>query len=141
MTRSCLFNFKFMLELSRSPSQSQGSVDCALCYANLDSISVPQREIHYENHFSSMMGDNPPRSPSSSKAIASSQSVKSKVKRIWPHFKETDDFWYPAHASTPPPSFTPGILVSCCIHPQPTHQILISQRVNSSHPSRAMQRS
>lgn len=97
-----------MLELS---SQSQGSVDCALCYANLDSMSITQREIHYETHFSSMIAD----TPSSANAIASSQSVKSKVKKIWPRLKETDDFWYPAHTSTPPPSsFTPGI-VSCSI--------------------------
>lgn len=97
------------------PSQSQGSVDCALCYANLDSMSITQREIHYETHFSSMIGDNPP-SLASAKAIASSQSVKSKVKKIWPRLKETDDFWYPAHINTPPPSFTPGI-VSCYIQP------------------------
>jgi hypothetical protein len=88
---------------------SQDSVDCAFCYANLDLMSVPQREIHYENHFSSMI-DNPPQSPSSAKAIASSQNVNSKGKRIWPRLKETDDFWYPAHISPPPPSFTPGIL-------------------------------
>ena len=54
--------------------------------------------------------DNPPRPPSSTKAIASSQSVKGKGKKLWPLLKETDDFWYPAHTSTPPPSFTPGIV-------------------------------
>ena len=85
----------------------QDSLDCAFCYANLDLMSVPQREIHYENHFSST--HNPPQS----KAIASSQDVKSKGKKIW---SETDDFWYPAHMSTPPPSFTPGI-VSRSIQP------------------------
>ena len=99
-----------LVELSRPAPHSQDSVDCAFCHANLDSMSVSQREIHYENHFSSMMGDNPPQSSSSAKAIVSSQSVKSKGKKIWPRFNETDDFWYPAHISTPPPSFTPGIV-------------------------------
>jgi hypothetical protein len=76
-------------------------------------MSITQREIHYETHFSSMMGDSP---LSSAKAIAASQSVKGKVKKIWPRLKETDDFWYAAHISTPPPSFTPGI-VSCSSQP------------------------
>ena len=81
-------------------------------------MSVPQREIHVETHFSSTTVDacdNPPRSPPA-KAAASSQSVKSKGKKFWPLLKETDDFWYPAYASTPPPSFTPGI-VSRSIQP------------------------
>jgi hypothetical protein len=95
------------MELSRPAAHSQDSVDCAFCYANLDLMSVPQREIHYENHFSSMLIDAP---PSSAKAIASSHSVKSKGKKIWSRLKETDDFWYPAHISMPPPSFTPGIV-------------------------------
>jgi hypothetical protein len=89
------------------------SVDCAFCFANLDLMSVPQREIHYEDHFSSMMvdaRDNPPRPQSSAKAIASSQNVKSEGNKIWPPLKETDYFWYSAHTSTPPPSFTPGIV-------------------------------
>jgi hypothetical protein len=101
----------FMPELLVS-GPGQDSVDCAFCYANLDFMSVPQREIHYENHFSSMMVDapdtsNPPQPPSSAKAIVSSQS---KGKKIWPLLKETDDFWYPAHTTTPPPSFTPGMV-------------------------------
>ena len=31
-----------------------------------------------------------------------------KTKTNWPLVKETDDFWYTALTSTPPPSFTPG---------------------------------
>ena len=62
------------------------------------------------------MGDNPPQSPSSGKAVASSQSVKSKGKKVWSPLKETDDFWHPAHTSTPPPSCTPG-MVSRSIQP------------------------
>jgi len=127
------------------------SVECAFCFENIDMMSVPQRETHYEDHFSSMKIDSgmkfardndPPRSSSSSaNATASSPltRVKNKVK-IRPFLKETDGFWYAAHNSTPPTSFTPGI-ISFPFNPQSTHQILISQRANSSHPSRVIQRS
>ncbi|KAF8797859.1 hypothetical protein BYT27DRAFT_7236821 [Phlegmacium glaucopus] len=110
-------------QLSRPPQCSQDvvlvhSVECAFCFANLDMMSVPQRETHYEDHFSSMTSDtenmpardnDPSRSSSSANATASSPWVKNKTK-IRPFNKETDGFWYPSHASTPPTSFTPGLI-------------------------------
>jgi hypothetical protein len=137
-----------LVDLSRPPPHSQnvGSIDCAFCFANLDSMSVPQREIHYEDHFRDAetmppRDNEPPQSSSSSvKATASPSSVKNKAKLILPCLRETDDFWYPAHITAPAPSFTPGkvsLFIQLTVHSSD----FTSQRANLSHPSRVMQRS
>ena len=89
------------------------SLDCAFCFANLDIMSVSQREAHYEDHFESLAigetlpaRDNPPSFPA--KATPSSLSIKDKLQTIWPGPKETDDFWYTKLTSAPPTSCTPG---------------------------------
>ncbi|KAL0577892.1 hypothetical protein V5O48_004087 [Marasmius crinis-equi] len=99
-------------------------MQCQICYTDLSSLSTPDRQTHYELHFSepavkASTSTTPRQSePSSSKNDSSLQSHKQKQKRKnkWKSpfegFKEKvqDVFWYQAMESPPPDNFTPGLI-------------------------------
>ncbi|KAJ7756846.1 peptidase family C78-domain-containing protein [Mycena maculata] len=120
------------------------SVQCQICSANLDRLSVPQRNLHYDKHF----GDEPKPDPkaahpqpkshsfpaSSSKKPSQSASDSPsragfsfkdwggsiKFKGVW-NDKEKDKFWYPAQSANPPPNFTPGLILLLKKHLSKSH--------------------
>ncbi|KAJ6606550.1 peptidase family C78-domain-containing protein [Mycena vulgaris] len=101
------------------------SVQCQLCSANLDHLSVSQREQHYDKHF-----NDEPKAPSSSKPFTSassssklpdSDSVPKCIWKDWRHHKGQDQFWYPAQSSKPPSNFTPGLIPLLKTHLNKSH--------------------
>ncbi|KAJ6618321.1 peptidase family C78-domain-containing protein [Mycena sp. CBHHK59/15] len=93
------------------------AVECQLCSANLDKLSVSQRQQHYEKHFR----DKPQASSnaSSSKTLCKPGSPFSW--KQWGHQKGQDQFWYPAQSSQPPPNFTPGLIPLLKTHLNKSH--------------------
>ncbi|KAM5539029.1 hypothetical protein V8D89_007252 [Ganoderma adspersum] len=104
-------------------------VICQLCSKDLTSMAIPQREFHYEEHFSEpppaasgsgsgMSGgtvESPGSLPSYSKP-SSKLSVKPlsrfKSPSIFgrPSHEEQNVFWHSSMTSEPPPNFAPGLI-------------------------------
>ncbi|PPQ74213.1 hypothetical protein CVT26_004504 [Gymnopilus dilepis] len=106
---------------SAAVSDASQSLQCLFCLAQLDLLSISQREAHYEHH---LINDwiettnedvrNSPRE-TLSKPLAAPQRHSelpgTNVKKSgFPCKNERDDFWYPALNTPPPPSFTPGLI-------------------------------
>ncbi|KAF9567624.1 DUF1671-domain-containing protein [Agrocybe pediades] len=103
---------------------------CMYCQEDLIPLSISQRQVHYDQHlnvgYEHVVEGSPMKpividdnsletSPTKSKkrsdsATASSRKNGHKKIMMFPCQRETDDFWYPAQATTPPPSFTPGLI-------------------------------
>ncbi|KAJ7470328.1 peptidase family C78-domain-containing protein [Mycena latifolia] len=96
------------------------SVQCQLCSANLDHLSVPQREQHYDKHFN----DEPKHEASSSKKPLDSKPTSSSSKcnwKDWRHHKGQDQFWHPSRSAKPPSNFTPGLIPLLKTHLNRSH--------------------
>ncbi|KAJ3508673.1 hypothetical protein NLJ89_g5620 [Agrocybe chaxingu] len=101
------------------------SLRCAFCSKDLDPLSIPQREAHYEVHFSNEahtafgssqtvsinvdLNTEPP-APLKKDFRAPDTKKDNPQKRCMLLPKETDVFWYPDRASLPPSSCTPGMI-------------------------------
>src|SRR5260221_845455 len=117
-------------------------LSCAFCFKDLVFLTIPQREAHYEDHFSNdTVNNSEARSKShttfrnlelahfpcvvdSNGTVASASSSKSTYNalspkeskspnKMWSFLKETDVFWYPEQTTAAPPSnYTPGMSFS-----------------------------
>lgn len=78
---------------------------CALCSQDLDFLTIPDRELHYQQHFdqpsSSSSGQTKPRSVDTSKP---KKNWKPKL------FQENDTFWRSSQLEPPPANYTPGLI-------------------------------
>ncbi|KAJ3819532.1 peptidase family C78-domain-containing protein [Lentinula raphanica] len=89
------------------------SLQCQLCWADIEQLSVAERQRHYDNH---LAGDSLPRADSSTKTATSSTKSnswfnKGKFKMMpISKEKEQDVFWYPAMQTPPPINFVPGFI-------------------------------
>ncbi|KAF8969883.1 peptidase family C78-domain-containing protein [Flammula alnicola] len=111
------------------PPEGHNAVDieflqCAFCFLDLDSLSISQREAHYEDHFINDLGNGSEGSqiapivvepvaepPTSSKGRMNTSEIKrDRPKKKFQFVKETDVFWYPAQETPPPSSCTPGLI-------------------------------
>ncbi|KAJ7771761.1 peptidase family C78-domain-containing protein [Mycena metata] len=97
-------------------------VQCQLCFTNLDALSLPQREQHYDKHFSS---EQPIASTSSSKQPPTNDRDESrspgKSWKDWLVPKGQDKFWYPSQTLPPPNNFTPGLIPLLKTHLNKSH--------------------
>ncbi|KAJ7445762.1 peptidase family C78-domain-containing protein [Mycena galericulata] len=107
------------------------SVQCQICGADLDHLSLCRREQHYETHFDDEPKPKPKASSSKKPLRSGSESPsragfsfkdwgRSKFKGVWQE-KDGDKFWYPAHSSNPPPNFTPGLIPLLRTHLNKSH--------------------
>ncbi|KAJ6547116.1 peptidase family C78-domain-containing protein [Mycena capillaripes] len=126
-----------------SGPKAASTIQCQFCSANLDRLTVVQREIHYEKHFNNEpMGTIyaciehknfirivVPASGSSGKKPADSKSPGKKPDskspnkswKDWVLPKGQDKFWYPAESSEPPHNFTPGFIPLLKTHLNKSH--------------------
>lgn len=112
-----------MLGPQRAEPGEPGSLECAICFTNLEYMSISQREAHYEHHFGDDLAEVSVSAGSNSIAVDSSRAFKSpntkkansgsvvlgKSPKNWP-FNECDVFWHTAQVTTPPSSHTPGLV-------------------------------
>ncbi|KAI0747975.1 peptidase family C78-domain-containing protein [Daedaleopsis nitida] len=95
---------------------------CQICHVDLTPMTIPQRENHYEEHFS----DEPHASGSVSSGSAAGKESKhtsrspakfpSKIRIktpsnfIKPSHDKQNIFWHSSQDSNPPPNFSPGLI-------------------------------
>ncbi|KAJ3926743.1 MAG: hypothetical protein NXY57DRAFT_966195 [Lentinula lateritia] len=88
------------------------SLRCRLCWANIDDLSVPERQRHYGAHLEGSEGNPQANSPrwTTSKNL-SLWLIKGKLRNsMTATVEESQDiFWYPAMQTPPPKNFIPGI--------------------------------
>ncbi|KAJ7093184.1 peptidase family C78-domain-containing protein [Mycena epipterygia] len=114
--------------------KATSNVQCQLCDATLDHLSVIQREEHYDRHFNDepkkQADDQPKASSSNNQPLAKASSSKAPPEpessskfswKDWGHHKGQDRFWYPAQTSKPPPNFTPGLIPLLKTHLNKSH--------------------
>ncbi|KAJ3908714.1 peptidase family C78-domain-containing protein [Lentinula edodes] len=91
------------------------SLQCQLCWANIDDLSVPERQRHYDAHLEESERNPYPQANSSSSTTSKNlRSWLSKGKLRNPMTanveKSQDVFWYPAMHTPPPKNFIPGLI-------------------------------
>ncbi|KAJ3886607.1 peptidase family C78-domain-containing protein [Lentinula edodes] len=91
------------------------SSQCQLCWANIEDLSVPERQRHYDAHLEeSERNPHPQANSSSSTTSKNLRSWLSKGKLRNPMTanveKSQDVFWYPAMHTPPPKNFVPGLI-------------------------------
>ncbi|KAJ6488636.1 peptidase family C78-domain-containing protein [Mycena vitilis] len=117
----------YVLGGGRIDEPKTASIQCQICSANLDRLSVIQRGLHYEKHFGDepvASGSSPHKSVEFKSPNKKSDSSKSPSKFNWKDWglqKDQDKFWYPAESSQPPPNYVPGLIP------------LLRTSLNSSH--------
>lgn len=100
------------------------SMQCQLCSAKLEHLTVFERELHYNKHF-----NDEPQASSSSKPLdepkapaSESAPTSSKWKwKDWQAHKGQDQWWHPAQSVKPPRNFTPGLIPLLKTHLNKSH--------------------
>ncbi|KAF5386831.1 hypothetical protein D9615_001679 [Tricholomella constricta] len=106
---------------SRDVRNSNGGMDCSFCSLNLDKLSLPQRQEHYEQHIeddSQGLSSSLQRGGAQIKGFSMKKITASPMKLLGTHGKEKqtettnddDIFWYPALSISPPSNYTPGLI-------------------------------
>ncbi|KAF9072965.1 peptidase family C78-domain-containing protein [Rhodocollybia butyracea] len=85
---------------------------CQLCYANIESLSISERQRHYDAHFQEPQANasNHPRSGSLKKSSSWTSKGKWRIPTAANLENDQDVFWYPAIQTLPPSNFTPGLV-------------------------------
>ncbi|KAF7338646.1 hypothetical protein MVEN_02091000 [Mycena venus] len=111
--------------LSGGRTDGPSSIQCQLCSANLDKLSVHQRNQHYENHFNdepiAIASSSSSQKPLDKKPAADSTSPKKFNWKNWIVPKGQDKYWYPAQSSQPPHNYTPGLIPLLKTHLNNSH--------------------
>ncbi|KAA1474854.1 DUF1671-domain-containing protein [Dentipellis sp. KUC8613] len=85
-------------------------LQCQICSANLEDLSMTARQAHYEVHFNEQ-----PQAASSTASLNKSSTLKppSFIKSPMHKYKtwtKDDTFWYPSEEVEPPDNFSPGLI-------------------------------
>lgn len=95
---------------------------CGFCSENLESLTLSQREDHYEAHFvasgcgssaDGVRGESSRRNASNTTAQRGKRRFQPNVREPWEKLVkkiENDVFWYPSLGSPPPRNYTPGLI-------------------------------
>lgn len=86
------------------------SLQCQLCSTNLERLSIPDRQRHYDAHFDEPQDPRQTTPPPSNESSSSSwlNQVKWRVPTAANLEKDQDKFWYATMQTPPPSNFTPG---------------------------------
>lgn len=97
---------------------------CAFCPEDLQTLTISQRQDHYEAHLLAISQTNVPNvQASSSKRLQAKRQFYSGPTESWKAMKrkvENDVFWYPSLGVPPPRNFTPGELEDSSIEASQT---------------------
>ncbi|KAF8184941.1 peptidase family C78-domain-containing protein [Mycena galopus ATCC 62051] len=115
----------YTLSGGRIEPNSTPSFQCQFCSANLDQLSVHQREQHYEKHLHDDLTPTVAGSFNGVKPVDKKPTNSESSKKFsWPGWgapKDQDHFWYPAQTSQPPKNFTPGLISLLKTHLNKSH--------------------
>ncbi|KAF7778891.1 hypothetical protein Agabi119p4_3236 [Agaricus bisporus var. burnettii] len=113
---------------------------CAFCPEDLQTLTISQRQDHYEAHLLAISQTNVPNvQASSSKRLQAKRQFYSGPTESWKAMKrkvENDVFWYPSLGVPPPRNFTPGLipllkssLITLCTKGRILRSVLCDEKV------------